>query len=302
LRTLKQIWAAGLCALLACLACNLGAEEEVARNDFTAELVHAVCDTVPTCCRHAELQFDPLNCREVMLRPFGGQLNAPAVSYDAEAGAKCIEAAHVLSERCEEVPASLCATAFRGLVPPGGACRSTFECTPGPMGLAVCSPEGICTLPARGVVGQPCAYTCKAGGDRAECKSIYAAMGPAQTACFEDEGLFCFVPVGEGAATCQPFNLDCRQRLDPAHACPPGGFCDLNSGGCIAFAPIGGPCATGGGLCGDDAFCAAGICRPKQPITARCEAPEQCASGRCSSGFCTMYSAAAAAMCRGSTS
>ena len=300
LGTIKQIWAAGLVATLACQACNLG-EEEVARNDFTAELVHAVCDTVPACCRNAELQFEPLHCRELTLRPLGGQLNAPAVHYDAEEGAKCIEMAHNLSARCEEVPDNICAKAFRGLVPPGGQCLTSYECDPGPMGLAVCSPEGVCVLPARGVIGQPCSYTCQSGAPRSNCKSVYGSMGPAQTACFEDEALYCYLPPGEGPATCQPA-VDCRQRLDPEHTCPVGGYCDQATGNCVGFSPVGGPCGPSGGRCNDAAFCNGTMCVPKQPVTARCELPEHCSSGRCSGGFCTLFSTAAAAMCRGSTS
>lgn len=299
LRRITHIWVAGLALLLPCGACNLGADEEVARNDFTAELVHAVCDTVPTCCRNAELQFDPLSCREQLMRPFGGKLNAPAVRYDAEAAAKCIETAHFLSSQCQEIPQTVCATAFRGVVPPGAPCQSSFECDPGAAGHAVCGPDGLCMIPARGIVAQPCSYTCRAGAP-VDCKNVYGTMGAAPTACFEEDGLVCFLPNGEGVATCQPLNLDCRQRLVAEQACP-GGYCDQGSGACLAYIPVGGSCAAGG-RCSNDSFCYGGFCQPKLPITARCDEAVQCASGRCSGGFCTTYSSAAAAMCRGSTS
>ena len=53
--------------------------------------------------------------------------------------------------------------------------------------------------------------------------------------------------------------------------------------------------------CATDGYCANNVCYPRQPITAPCRDGIECQSNRCNGGFCTMFSAAAAAMCAGNT-
>jgi len=278
-------------------ACGSG-DSEVGESSFSVELVHAVCDTVVNCCNDAELGFNATTCKQTVLGQFGDRSTSTGVRYDATEAANCVESSRRLSASCVTIPPTVCSNVFRGLLPPGSPCQESYQCDPGPQGYGVCGTTGVCEWPARGTVGALCAYSCRSGPQRAECRNVYGGPPPVQTTCFEDDGLFCFVnPGGQGDATCQPISADCRQRMDKDKACPPGGYCDGASGVCLPYAPVGGSCAAA--QCVPEGFCANGVCYPKQPVPAACTDRVQCLSDRCNGGFCTMYSAAAVVMCAG---
>jgi hypothetical protein len=279
------------------VGCGLGSSDEVSRGEFSSELVHAVCDTVSYCCEDAALEFDPRSCRDSLTISYGGPLQAPGVKYDAVRAADCIDQSRRLTEGCQQLDSFTCSSVFTGTVPPGGACSTSYQCDPGPTGFAVCGNEGVCVLPARGLIGQPCSYSCLVGNGRPDCRSVYSGPAPSQSACFDQDGLFCFLPP-EGAASCQPLAADCRQHPPGETPCPAGTLCDANTGGCTPAVPLGGNCTAA--KCGDDGWCAnPGVCAAKFPVAARCDDSVQCSSGRCYGGFCKMFSPAAAAMCRG---
>jgi hypothetical protein len=285
-------------ALAAFNGCGMGGSDDIARGDFEAQLVHATCDTAVPCCDQAALGYDPPTCRTAVLNDFGNKIRNAALGYDADAASTCIDAYRQLASKCQAPQYAFCAGVFPGQVPLGGPCNSPAECDPGPNGFATCSVDHICIQPPRGAANMPCSFTCRVYDGRSDCTTPYASAGNVQTVCFENDGLICYLPPGgQGQATCQPVQIDCRQRIDKTTACGPGTYCDEDTGACAQEIPLGGNCAVA--KCTDDTFCFNGVCQPRAPVAAPCSDNPQCLSGRCSAGYCRELSPAAAVMCKG---
>ncbi|HEX4339093.1 MAG TPA: hypothetical protein VH062_24465 [Polyangiaceae bacterium] len=265
----------------------------VDQNQLQTELVHALCDSVQSCCTSAERQFDPVHCRTTVIQQFVVPLSDTTLIYDSVQAGRCIQAITAAAQSCSSVDISTCYDAFQGKFLVGAACQSSFECDQGPFGFAVCNASNVCEQPPRGTLGQPCTYTCIEGAGLPHCKSVFYGLASGDAAaCHSGDGLVC-VANAMGTATCEPLSADCKQN--PTASCPAGQECNLTSGQCFVPVPVGQSCATA--LCGADGYCTGGICYPVKANAAVCVQDVECASGKCDRGFCVTFSQAAAEWC-----
>jgi hypothetical protein len=265
----------------------------VQQNEFQAKMVHALCDSVQGCCTTAEREFDAVGCSRAVQRQFVVPLSDTTLLYDSAQAGACIQAVTQAAQACRTVDPTTCFNAFIGNKPPGTPCMSSFECAPGSGGYAVCSQDGMCVQPNRGVAGEVCSFTCIEGDGAPRCKSVfYGPSAGQQAACHTENGLVC-VTSTTGPATCQSMAADCKQS--PTNACPTGQLCDVNADRCYVPTPVGGSCAQN--PCGKDGYCAGAVCVPLKPNAATCAQDGECQSGKCENSFCVVYSQAAAAWC-----
>lgn len=276
--------------------CN-GDPGAVDHQVFQQKIVHAVCDTVQNCCTAAERGFNSPLCVKKVAQSFTVPLSDTTLYYDSGRAGRCLAQLTQAAQACQTVDLAPCYDAFVGSVPPGGPCMQSFECAAGPDGFAVCnSTTNTCEQPARGVYGQPCAYTCIDGPGMPQCLSPNSQAGEG-AACHSSNGLVCVQPAS-GQATCQPASADCKQN--PLGACQPGQTCDMTSGQCYTPAPVGTSCMQV--PCGTDGYCANNLCYPKKAVTAICGSDAECVSGKCEKALCVVYSQAAADWCGDPTS
>jgi hypothetical protein len=216
----------------------------------------------------------------------------PLLAYDANQAGACVDEMKESVQGCQALDYSPCLAAFSGDRAPGATCSQALDCAPGPWGQAVCTQDGHCLQPARGVLNQPCGYSCIDSRTGMTCEGIYQA-GDAlnQVGCHSWDGLFCSVNAG---GTCQPRATDCRSMPDVP--CPGGGTCDLATGTCMPPVPMGAPCPTMD-ECGDNAYCGDGVCQPLKPLHSLCAVNEECDTHRCIKGICSPFSKVAAALC-----
>ena len=285
----------GLSVAAAFLAGCGDGQDHVRQEEFQSEIVHALCDSVQQCCTMADRGFDAVHCRQTVIQQFVVPLTDTSLLYDSAQAGRCVRAVTEAAQACQSVDVSTCFDAFIGSLPPGSQCRTSFECAPGVNGYAVCGQDGLCAQPARGVLGQPCAYSCIEDGGMPRCRSVfYGVAASTQAACHSQDGLVC-VASNSGVGTCQAVALDCKQN--PDHSCAPGQFCDMATSKCYTPVPVGGACSPGVAICGSEGYCASGICYPVKPNAQMCTADVECASGKCEVGFCVVYSKAAADWC-----
>jgi hypothetical protein len=296
----KLVYTLAICsgATVSFAGCAGSDADHVQQNQFQAQIVHALCDSVQSCCMTAERAFDPVHCRQTVVQQFVVPLSDTTLLYDSAQAGRCVQAVTQAAQACQTVDITTCYDAFIGNIPVGSPCKSSFECVPGPFDFAVCASNNTCEQPARGVLGSSCSYTCiEQGSGMPHCQSIFygAAAGDA-AACHSLDGLVC-VAAATGGATCEPLSADCKQN--PTASCPAGQECNLMTGQCYVPVPVGGSCAAA--PCGTDGYCAAGVCYGVKPNAATCMQDVECASGKCNRGFCVVYSQAAATWCGDST-
>jgi hypothetical protein len=286
----------GMSAAAAVLAgCGDPNGGHVQQDEFQSKIVHALCDSVQNCCRQANRGFDAVHCRQTVIQQFVVPLTDTSLLYDSAQAGRCVNAVTQAAQACQSVDVTTCFDAFIGNLPPGSACRTSFECAPGPSGYAVCGQDGTCSQPPRGVPGQSCAYSCIEDGGMPKCRSVfYGVAAVTQAACHSQDGLVC-VAGTTGTGTCQPLWADCKQN--PAQSCPAGQFCDVATSKCFMPTPVGGACSPGVALCGSDGYCAGGLCYAVRPNATVCDNDIECASGKCETGFCVVYSKAASEWC-----
>jgi hypothetical protein len=285
----------GTSAAAALLAGCGDSDSHVQQGEFQSKIVHALCDNVQNCCRAAGRGFDALNCHRTVVQTFVVPLTDTSLLYDSKQAGGCVQAVTQAAQACQSVDVSTCYDAFVGMLPPGSACRTSFECAAGPSGYAVCGSDGTCAQPPRGMPGQACAYTCIDDGGTPHCRSVFYGVSAAtQAACHTQDGLVC-IAGSNGVGTCQPAALDCKQN--PEQSCPAGQMCDVESSRCYTPVAVGGACAPGVAICGPGGYCAAGLCYPSRPNASMCTVDVECASGKCEKGFCVVYSKAAADWC-----
>ncbi len=273
-----------------------GGDPSVEHSQFQQQIVHAVCDTVQTCCTAAERGFNAMNCVDKVADAFTTPLSDGTLYYDSTLAGRCLQQVTQAAEACGTVDVTPCYDAFVGTVPPGGACSVIFDCAPGPDGFAICNYANVCEQPARGAYGQPCSYTCIDGPGLPQCHAPQGMASAGGVACHSSNGLVCVIGP-TGAATCEPQTADCTQN--PTGACPQGQLCDMVSKQCYTPVPIGGSCAQV--PCGPGGYCAGGVCTPQKPNAAQCADKSECASNDCEKGLCVPFSQAAQDWCGEST-
>ena len=297
----KLVHALAICsgAAAAASGCAGSDPSHVQQDQFQAQIIHALCDSVLACCTAAHRGFDPVHCRQTVVQEFVVPLSDTTLLYDSAQAGRCVQAVTAAAQACQSVDITTCYDAFIGNIPPGSPCKSSFECEPGPDAFAVCGPDNLCAQPRRGALGDPCAFSCIEDGVMAHCHSIfYGPQSGSSAACHSANGLVC-VETAMGSANCEPLSADCRQN--PTQACPPTApACNLMTGQCFVPVPLGGAC-TATAPCSSDGYCAAGICYPVKANAIPCAQDVECASGKCDHGFCVVYSQAAATWCGEST-
>lgn len=279
--------------------------DTVPRSEFGAVFADVYCDVFEGCCEDEGYAFDPERCRSAVGDPLSETaLEELSVSYDPEAGTRCLESwAQQIVEcrpRLDQEVASACEAALVGELEAGEPCQDSVECAPAGAFRSVCQNDQANTArcqpdlePERfehGEEGDPCTGSCREGPVGPSCSGVVLNEDDPLVSCYESDGLFC----GLGD-TCQPLLHEGDSCL--LEGCVPELFCDLDTLTCLPRRESG-PCFTFDD-CGGDTYCAESLtCEPKLEDGAACIIPDQCASGGCKDeGVCGPASIASSDSC-----
>jgi hypothetical protein len=300
-------------AWLAIVGC--GGSGGIPADQIGAELHQAGCRWRVRCGLMPDVDTCLAATRSPLTPQMSADLASGRVSYDAAAGQRlvtmidgrsCLESD--LGPNGSAVLGELEATAaaFRGTVPPGGACFVDGECASGNCdapGVEGC-PQGKCVAPPTapavpsGGACTPNASVCATGTvcgmvDPTTLMGTCAAPATAGQHCDDSyyldggcaPGLECVGNNGVGTQFCQ---------AHPASgaSCDPSSFvecdeysdtCDPATHTCQPQLPVGTACSTNGIICGNDSYCdsSSGTCRAKLELGAPCPAPGADAFSTC---------------------
>ncbi|MBS2027423.1 MAG: hypothetical protein JST54_05905 [Deltaproteobacteria bacterium] len=253
----------------------------------------------------------------------GGQCGEPGESYNATAGASCLEELQAGgSSLCDSLfsnnnSSSACNQVFQPGTPAGGSCTHDNECLPpaGGSGNGFCvKPPGSCSgvCQAGANVGDSCTNgVCLTGycnfttnvctafiAEGGDCSTNFEGCDPSIDHCtFSGTGETCS-PLGGSGAPCTT-SSDCAAGL-ACPAPPDGGFQSV----CITAATDGQACTVqfgGQGNCATGLACLGGTCSTSSPgLGGRCGSYAYCNQGYCqnptgSVGTCTAKLAQGAA-------
>lgn len=280
-----------------------GGDGPLAASDFIPAAASGICADFGDCCAQDQHPFSAESCRRSYTDALEERLARDTVTYDADAGGRCVRALRASPTSCdvtrEEFEA--CNDVFRGTIPIGDACVDGVDCIGFP-DTAFCTPAGasgdqqVCTAsdpaqqPIRASQGEACSGSC--GPDAPGSCPTFGPEPP--HVCFTDDGLYC----SYATSTCVPLIPEGGTcALPEQHGCAPGTFCQ--QGTCVPVRAegescIANPCAPPSGCAApSDAACGTGLVCTRDLPEPRCVAPQpdgsSCTSFReCASGWCEL--------------
>lgn len=318
--------------LMGCSDGSDGGDGPLAASDFIPAAATGICADLGDCCEQDQHPFSAESCRETYTDALEERLARDTVTYDADAGGRCVRALRSSPASCDVTAAEFeaCNDVFRGTIPIGGTCVEGPDCVGFP-DAALCVPAGasgdqqVCTAiypaqqPIRASQGEACAATC-----RPDTPYTCNSFGPEPVnGCYTDDGLYCSQTTG----TCAPLIPEGGAcALAERNGCAPGSFCDR--GACIAVraesescivdacAPAFGCASPSDDACRAGLVCNSGatepLCVAPQPDGSSCTSFRECASGWCelecddascaSPGYCDRPKRSTRDQCAGTTS
>jgi hypothetical protein len=259
-------------------------------------MVRANCTGYRGCCASNGFAFNQTMCEMIARLSVTMYDKCPHGTYDPVADAECAEAMEPLYAVCQTRRPdggpfiAACHRVCTGALPLGARCDTDSECAPSTAGSVACLPpsttsEAVCMIARRGMLGDPCGWTCADSSAFPSCTLGGPPEPPSEslpdgggvdlgTRCFSNDGLYCPEVL---SPTCQPvaaaFGEPCPERR-----CPPEQMC-LPTGKCVPKVSVGGRC-NGDPMCVDGAYCAPGaagpVCIAKQVAGTACPGVEQC--------------------------
>lgn len=302
-RPMRGAAVAGLLALLV-LGCSDsndgGGTGAIGADEFVTEASALICADVGDCCARDGNAFSAARCRASYTTALASRLARGTVTYDADAGGRCIQAFRASPGQCDGTPAEAadCNAVFRGTLPEGAECEDGIECAGFPeSAFCVDSESGaqVCAAvrrssPVRAARGESCTGTCRPVDGVEGC--IFSGTYPS-VLCFIEDGLYC-----EGATSiCEPLIPEggtCAREPD-FPGCVAGAFCEHER--CVPVRGEGESClidicttpltcqSPSALACGPGLRCAISDplphCVVPQPDGSACRSFYECASGWC---------------------
>jgi len=283
--------------------CSSGGDDEggvsnymggpVAERDLPAVVGGLFCQALEPCCAEAGMAISRSSCETLLSLGLRSELAAAdpsKYSYDGEVAGRCLEELQAQSGgACDGGDADLmggtvCAEAFEGTVPPGGACASSVECQRPESGEVDCDQPsdgapGTCVSEPTASEGEPCYWTCTVDGNSRTCYSLDPGDGPEQARCFTNDGLYCNL---DGICAAQS---GAGESCDGSESCGAGLFCDRDS----VCQPelVEGEACDFWSECQEGFFCNDDACAPQLPVGAACDdLSDECLDGYCDAGTC----------------
>jgi hypothetical protein len=265
---------------------------------FQSGLVAEQCSRIGLCCTAASQPFEEAKCESQLRDLFpnadgaggggaGGAAAGLAVTYDANAAAKCLEQVKALPKTCGallptgtvDAPSGAlhlidpCQSVYVGTKAVGEGCTSSLECAPNDKHFAYCNPSSH------------------------QCEEVVAVI---KGTCGESDGKL-YVCIPQGGDGIHVAACDGTQCMGLAHEgdkcitqftdtkCDEGLTCQSTSGGvdgtCVGFPKAGEACMSG--QCAEGAYCDGTNCVAQKADGAACTGGNECAApNQCTSGTC----------------
>jgi len=243
----------------------------VAQEDFVERAVSAICGNIGGCCEDARYGFDRAGC-DAFIRAWTADRDAPIPNtvWDSAAAGRCIGFYTEIATSCvvtEELIAQNCGRLYLGTLPAGADCMVDFECA---------DIDGVRAI---------CFYDGTTANGRCETTGLQ----PWQRAGLGDP---CTTSCGE----CGPFPPDSGTLVCVREE---GLVCDQDIGVCVPVAGISEPCPRH--VCVDGAYCDTLdlMCKAKKTTGAPCDIGDECSTGSCHDGVCSLEMVATKEVCLG---